>query len=214
MTAPKRNALFVLHGVPDDDEGFRACIAYALPIPLTITNSRAADQSSDLSVSIDEILTAVQTALTDTQNVLYSSKMPPLKGVTLELQAVFSESADAGFNLYVISANGKLTSESTQKLILSLAPPSPEQIAPAASPKVIGQSLKNSLVQAARGVQKAAGRSPPLQVKELKAEIEFVVEKEGNADVGWKFFLAPIEAKMEGAISSGAIQRVNVDFGY
>ena len=41
------------------------------------------------------------------------------------------------FDLYVISADGKMKSENTQKLVLSLAPPSPEQAAPAAAPKVL-----------------------------------------------------------------------------
>lgn len=59
----------------------------------------AAENIDDISVSIDQILSAVQSALTDTQIVLYDSKMPPLKNVTLELQAVFSESGDTGFNL-------------------------------------------------------------------------------------------------------------------
>jgi multidrug efflux pump subunit AcrB len=75
----------------------------------------AADDSAEFSVSIDQILSAVQSALTETQVSLYNNKMPPLKNVTVELQAIFSTSAEEGFNLYVISENGKLSLENTQK---------------------------------------------------------------------------------------------------
>jgi hypothetical protein len=113
-----------------------------------------------------------------------------------------------------VSEDGKLTSENTQKITLSLGPPNPEQVVPAASPKVIGQFLKDGLIQAARGVQAAATRQPPLQVKELKTDIEFVVHKEGTAELGFKFVILPIDVKMGGGLSSGAIQRITVDFGY
>jgi hypothetical protein len=188
-----------------------ACFLFFVP-PYSL--SSATDDSGDISVSIDQILSAVQTALSDTQVALYSNRLPPLKNVTVELQALFSETGDAGFNLYVISSDGKISSEQTQKLTLTLAPPSPEQVAPAASPKVLGQYLKDSLIQSVRGVQAAAGRKPPLQVRDFKAEIEFVVRKEGNAEIGWKFFIIPIDVRMGGGLSSGAIQRISVDFGY
>lgn len=176
--------------------------------------SSAADQMEDISVPIDQILSAIQTALTDTQVILYSKKIPPLKNVSLELQTTFSESGNSGLSLYVISASGKLSSENTKKVVLSLAPPPPEQISPAASPKVISQFLRDSLVQTAQGVQAAAFRKPPLVIKDLKAEIEFVVEKEGSADVGWKFVIVPIEVKAAGTLSTGSVQRITVDFGY
>jgi hypothetical protein len=185
-----------------------------LSCALPFSVCRASDETNTISVSIDDILSAVQTALSDTQAVLYSNKMPPLKNVTLELQALFSTSGSAEFNLYVISEDGKLTSENTQKLILTLAPPSPEQAAPASAPKVLGQYLKDSLIQAARGVQAAASRKPPLLVRELKAEIEFVVRKEGNSEIGWKFLIIPVDVKIGGGLSTGAIQRISVDFGY
>jgi hypothetical protein len=192
--------------------GTLAACAFSFTFPYPI--ARAAGDTDNTSVSIDQILSAVQTALSDTQAVLYSNKMPPLKNVTLELQAQFTEIGDAGFNLYIISADGKVTSENTQKLVLSLAPPSPEQTAPAASPKVLGQYLKDSLIQAARGVQAAAVRKPPLQVRELKAEIEFVVQKEGTSQIGFKFRIVPVDVKIGAALSTGAIQRISVDFGY
>lgn len=69
-------------------------------------------------------------------------------------------------------------------------------------------------MQAAKGVQAAASRQPPLQVKELKAEIEFVLQKEGSVEAGWKFFIVPLDAKLGGTLSSGTIQHITVDFGY
>jgi hypothetical protein len=182
----------------------------ATPTPVSF----AASDDHTISTSIDQVLSAVQSALTDTQADLYRGKMPPVKSVMVELQTIFSETGDAGFNLYVVSAEGKLTSENTQKITLSLGPPNPEQIAPAGSPKVIAQFLKDGLIQAARGVQAAATRKPPLQVKELKAEIDFVVHKEGTAELGFKFVILPTDVKIAGALASGAVQRIVVDFGY
>jgi hypothetical protein len=185
-----------------------------LSLCLLPTQLLAGENSTDVSTSIDEILSAVQTALSDTQAYLYNNKMPPLKDVSLELQAVFSASGDAGFNLYVISADGKLTSENTQKIVIALAPPNPEQTAPAAAPKVIARALTEGLMQAARGVQAAATRKPPLRVKSLKVDLEFVVSREGSVDAGWKFAIIPIDLKLSGTVTSGTVQHISVEFGY
>ena len=188
----------------------------AFLIVLSLCPNASADQINEppqtVDLTLNEMITQVQLALSNTQRTLYDRRMPPLKSVQLEVQTLYSYKAGGGFNLYIVSANADVESNSTQRILLILSPPSPQIGQPVTSSKVISETLTEALTSAALSIQAARDGTPPLAVQSVEIELSFVVAE--NTSGGAALRIVPLGFDGSVKQSSGAIQKVTVDFSY
>jgi hypothetical protein len=132
-----------------------------------------------------------------------------LESVSLELKTEFGANAKGELNLYVVSADGKVEKENTQRLSIKLKPPKPGTEQPIAAGDVT-ESISTAILAAAKGIAAAKKRKPPLNTSKIEVEVQFVVKGTGSAGV--KFELLPITVGMKGEIKSSSIQTATVTF--
>lgn len=182
---------------------------------LTCVNAKADELNEPpdtVDLTLTEMITQVQLALSSTQNTLYDRRIPPLRSVILEVQTLYSYKSSGGLDLYIVSANADVESHSTQRVLLILAPPPPQVGQPVTSSKVISEALTEAITSAALSIQDARDGTPPLAVQSVEIELSFVVAE--NTTGGAALRILPLGVDGSVGRSSGATQKVTVEFSY
>jgi hypothetical protein len=156
-------------------------------------------------VSLDAVLSDVQTVLVKVRDATKTDSLPELQAVRLDLRASLQRQADGSFKLFVIEAGAKVSDTTIQEIRLELEPPKAAdkaQVAASAAP------LANAIIEAARSVKSAEKRDPPLHLVKLEAKIEFTVEKGTNAG----FTILPISVSIDGQLKNETSQTITLVF--
>ena len=171
---------------------------------LILNNSigRAEDQ-----VILDELLTEVQKTLIRVHNTIDEDELPPLNKVILKLKSALVTKADGKVSLYIVQLGAKVTREAVQEIKLELKPPKPDDAATVAS---IKDTLASAIIEAAKSVNQASKRKPPLRLSKLTATIRFVVKIEGAGGVNFK--LLPVTVKLGGQARDVTTQEIIIEF--
>lgn len=167
---------------------------------------------SDRGVAIDSVLSQIQRGLTQAQLTLADSqpRLPPLESVTLTLQTEFDKKGGPKFKLWVISFGQTWEKQSSNELVLVLKPPSGTATEEVGTPEGLSDQLVDAIVSAARGVQAAKDRQPPLLLDNMKAELGFVVSTNTSAKVA--FEILPVSAELGGDLSRKAVHKISISF--
>lgn len=160
------------------------------------------------------VIDQVKQALSDAQTQLARENLknlPPLKQVDLALQTVITEKAGGGFNFWIISIGGTWQKDRSQELDITLVPPSPggpKQISTAS----LTETLVQSIVSAAQGINTAGNGNIPLKTSSVVLKISFTVKLDGNAEIKTPQLL-PITANATGDLAKTAVQTLTLTFG-
>ena len=191
---------------------------FALSI-LSSTVAFAADHDisnvdTSQATTVQAVIDQVKQALSDAQTELAKEKLnnlPPLKQVDLALQTVIAEKAGGGFKFWIISVGGTLEKDRSQELDIALVPPSPggpKQISTAS----LTQSMVQSIVSAAQGINTAGDGNIPLKTSSVVIKISFTVKLDGNAGLKTPE-LSPITANASVDLAKTAVQTLTLTFG-
>ena len=178
---------------------------------LILASAWAMAQAGSQGVAIDSVLNEIQRGLTQAQVTIADSKLPPLESVTLTLQTQrYDKKGGPKFTLFIISFGQTWEKQSSNELTLVLKPPQKTATEEVGTPVGLSNQLVDAIVSAARGVQAAKDRTPPLLLDSMKAEFGFVVNT--NTSGGIKFEIVPVSAEMSGELSKKAVHKISVSF--
>jgi len=160
-------------------------------------------------VAIDSVITQVKNALADVQTKLANEQLPPLKSVTLTLQATASKKGGVKIKLWIFSIGHEWTKEKSQEVVIVLTPPKAGNAVNIAT-ETLTQEFEDAIVDAAQGAKNAGKGTIPLKLTSLSAELGFTVK--GDTSGGANVEISPITAEFSGDLSKTAIQKVKVLF--
>lgn len=165
------------------------------------------------ATTVQAVIDQVKQALSDAQTELAKEKLnnlPPLKQVDLALQTVIAQKGSSGFSFWIISVGGIWEKDRSQELDITLVPPNPggpKQI----STSSLTQTMVQSIVSAAQGINTAGNGNIPLKTSSVVVKISFTVKLEGN--VGAKTpQLSPITASASVDLAKTAVQTLTLTF--
>lgn len=168
--------------------------------------------SETLGVPVEDLLTQIQTALAQVQKDLAFEKIPPLKSVTLDLQAAATVQAGPKINLYIFSFGKKWEKDRSQQIQITLTPPSPQTPLRSAKGPSLSQELVALIESAARGVQRARdNKDVPLEASGLTAVFTFVIKGDTSGEA--KFQIVPVTVDLSGDLTKTATHKITVVFG-
>jgi len=187
-----------------------ACLSLALVTSSCTTTAPQPTQlvSSD-GVEIRAILTEVQKALDASAAELKDDSLPPLDSVTLTLQASVARELGGKVNVLIVAFGASVQAETTQELVLTLAPPKPPKAIAPPLP-TFSEQLVQAIVGGVRGVKSASHGHPPLELQSLEATVSFTVEK--SATVGGSFTIQPVTVGLSGDMKNKAVQKLRLAF--
>lgn len=163
---------------------------------------------ADSNAVVDELLTKIQETLIRVRDATEEEELPPLKDVTLRLKSALVKQANGKVSLFIVEFGANVAEEAVQEIKLELAPPRPSDEAEVAD---VADSLAEAIVSAAKAVQQAASRQPPLHLRKLTATVRFVVSTDAGAGV--KFLILPVTLDLGGTVKSVEIQEAVLVFG-
>jgi hypothetical protein len=187
----------------------RFCILCILPTSLA-AQKKAGEPVNPQVVAIQTVISEVKTALGDVQTTLKDNSLPPLKSITLNLQAVADKNGGPSVKLWVFSFGHKWEKEKSQEITIELGAP------PAGAPRKAGtqtltQAFEDAIISAAQGVEAARKEGGvALELKSLSVELSFTV-KNSNSAKG-TIEIAPITLDLDADWSKTAIQKIQIVF--
>ena len=188
-----------------------ACLVFALASTACGTTAPTPPPLvSNDGVEVQNILTEVQKALDVSAIKLKDLPVPPLESVTLTLQASVAREVGGKINLLIIAFGHSVQSETTQELVLTLAPPKSERMALAPPTATLSGQLVDAIVGAVNGVQKAREGQPPLELQTLETSLSFVVEKDTSGK--GEFTIQPVTVSLGANFKDKAVQKLRLVF--
>lgn len=159
---------------------------------------------------ISSIIQEVKESLQEVQENAPTGFPFKLTKVSLDLEAGVTSSKGGGINLWVIKIGARKKEDIMNKLHIELAPP-PEQssVAKLESPS-FKSLLSNTIYNAEKGLRDADRTEPKLQLKEMKVQIKFVVEKSAEGSLDKEFEVLPVS--LEGKRLSKSVQNLELVF--
>lgn len=186
------------------------CLSVALVTPsCTTTTLPPAPLVSSDSVEIRAILTEVRKALDAGAAELKDDSLPPLDSVTLTLQASVARDLGGKVNVLIVAFGASIQAETTQELVLTLAPPKPPKAIASPLPTFSDQ-LVQAIVGGIRGVKNASHRNPPLELQSLETSVSFTVEKGATGSAS--FQIQPVTVGLSGDLKDKAVQKIRLVF--
>jgi hypothetical protein len=176
----------------------------SLPVPLT------QDPPPADAITIQEVLTEVQRALSEAQHQLIAAQVPPLDSVVLHLLTEYNVSGGPKFKVLIFSFGKTWERQRSNELTITLKPPKPDQPLQSLSTPPLATQLVAAIVAAAQGVKDAEAGTPPLQLATLKAEFGFIVKESTSA--GARFEIVPVSADVKADWSKKAVHTISVTF--
>jgi hypothetical protein len=161
-------------------------------------------------VKVAELLKNIQKGINGAQAEIKSLQMPPLDSVTLVLQVEGTVGATGGVNLWFVKIGGSASKDTSSQMTLVLKPASSTTTATSGVP--LDQTIKNTIIAAARGVNEAQGGADgiPLLLDSLTADFSFTVKKSGTGGV--TFTLMPVGGSGSSTIDRSDVQKITVKF--
>lgn len=132
-----------------------------------------------------------------------------LDHVTLQVQTVAEDKGGGKLSFWVVTIGGGGKQTLTSKMSLTLVPPDPES-ASNISKGALSDVLAAAILSAGDAIDAAMKGQPPLEATEFTAEVNFVLEVEGEAGVKLKFANVGLEAG--GATKEQALQSIQAVF--
>lgn len=171
----------------------------------------AVPAKAEEALVLEDLVRELKVALLKVEDAVEAAKdLPGLESATLEVNAVVSIDAKAGFSWWVVQLGASGGTEYATTIRLKLKPP------PAGSPASVSEidladSLKEAILAGARAIKVARETNPPLLARSLETTIRFGVE--GKAGGGFAIKFPPFEASASGEVAQSAVQSISVKYG-
>lgn len=166
----------------------------------------------DTTITVSELLDAVQRACRDAQGeIAANGVLPPLKTVSVNLATTLQQSDTLGAELVIISAEAKTTVTSSQEVTVKFERPTPPGQAFTAEEVAAYLKVKQA-IKAAAAAAKAA-RSVIIDAAEFKsvtASVGFDVSK--SKTVGLQFFIKLLKLGPEISREKTAAHKIDLEF--
>lgn len=159
-----------------------------------------------LEVQIEQLIQEIKLTLVKVSQSSEAESLPKLKSATVNLETQLWTSAGGGLRLLIVSADANVTETNTQKIRIKLEPGkrSPVKISS------ISDNLAEAILAIARGVAKADGMEPKLDLTELTASMRFVVKK--GVGGGVRFVIVPVTVDLGGDIKETNTHSIELSF--
>ncbi len=177
--------------------------------PVYAAETGGDENSQSDGFTIDKVLSSIQTALQIAANETKKGDLPGLATVTVTLETTFAKKGGPKFKFLVFSFGATWTKAKSQKTIVTLTPPKPDDKFSMQGGDIT-DNLAEAIVSAAQGVKDAENRKPPLVLKSLQVDMSFVVMSSTEAELG--FTIVPITAGFSGDVSRKALHKLTVIF--
>lgn len=170
--------------------------------------SPAPVQADDISLS--DMVHSVQVALRNAQSQIAKDKLPSLDTVTLSLKTTLKKEVTGGFTLFIVSFGGAETTVTTSSVTIKLVPPKADAAAHVTPIAEISNTLKESILAAAKSIRAARAGKPRLEARSIEVTLAFALLKEDAGGLHISFL--PFEGGVTGGISNSHIQTIKVVF--
>jgi Trypsin-co-occurring domain 2 len=169
-----------------------------------------AQQAREEGAYVDEVVNVIREALKEAQTNNIPG-FPPLKDVTISLQALTAVIAGGGINFWIFTVGTKYENEtaSTVKLIMTPPPTTVGLLSPSADKLKL--ALARAINLAKVGVLNANKQEPPLRMSNVEIEIKFAVKVEGSGGIKIAQIL-PIGIEGTGKLNKNQIHTIALRF--
>ena len=169
--------------------------------------ARPTSTSASEGPTLESVIDAVKAALLEAESS-ETPGLPPLKSVSVKLQASAARSAGGELRLFVFSAGSSVSTQEVSTIEIELVPPGTGRNLITTE---VRDALARAIVAARSAAAHAARGEPPMSVKTVNVDLRFAVSVDGSA--GGSVRLVPAGLDISGKISRDSVHTVSLVFG-